>query len=58
MKGSRCLRLRIGSIDGTAITANYASDPISSWSIDRPGRVVKLGICGGDTRLLTLERFY
>lgn len=49
---------QICSVDGVAVSAGYARDPIANWPIDRPGRVVKLGICGGATRSLTLERFY
>ena len=44
--------------DGQAITANYASEPISSWSVADPGRVVRLGMCNGGERELTLKHFY
>jgi predicted metalloprotease with PDZ domain len=49
---------QICSVDGQPITANYASEPISTWSVADPGRIVRLGICGGGVRKLTLERFY
>jgi len=49
---------QICSIDGQAITADYANDPISMWSVADPGRVVRLGMCNGGERKLTLERFY
>jgi predicted aspartyl protease len=48
----------ICSIDGTAISADYASDPIAMWSVAAPGRVVRLGICGGTERSLKLANFY
>ena len=48
----------ICSVDGQPITPNYASEPISTWSVANPGRTVRLGICGGGERKLTLERFY
>ncbi len=48
----------ICSVDGQIVTADYASRPIASWSADRPGRVVRLGVCGGSERQLRLERFY
>ncbi len=48
----------ICSVDGIAITADYASAPIANWSVGQPGRIVRLGICGGATRSLTLEQFY
>lgn len=49
---------QICSVDGRPIGAGYASDPIATWSIAQPGRVVTLGLCGGGTRALTLGRFY
>ena len=49
---------QICSVDGQAITADYASEPISTWSVADPGRVVRLGMCTGGERKLTLEHFY
>ena len=49
---------QICSVDGVAITAAYLNDPISGWSVGQPGRVVRLGLCNGGMRSLTLERFY
>lgn len=49
---------QICSVDGRAIGADYARDPVATWSIAQPGRVVTLGMCGGGTRALTLGRFY
>ena len=48
----------ICGIDGTAISASYRTDPIAMWPAGAPGRVVKLRLCGGTTRALTLARFY
>lgn len=48
----------ICGIDGAAISAGYRSDPIAMWPAGTPGRVVKLRLCGGTTRALTLARFY
>ncbi|OYY89958.1 MAG: hypothetical protein B7Y45_09545 [Sphingomonas sp. 28-66-16] len=48
----------ICSIDGTAIGSSYATSRAAGWSVDRPGRVVALGLCDGVTRRLTLQRFY
>ena len=48
----------ICSVDGTAVTASYWSDPIAMWQIAAPGRVVRLGLCGGPVRALTLKSFY
>lgn len=48
----------ICSIDGTAISAAYISDPIAMWQVAAPGRVVRLGLCGGGVRALTLKSFY
>src|SRR3569623_603160 len=48
----------ICSVDGTAISAAYAVEPIASWPAAAPGRVVRLGMCGGGVRALTLESFY
>ncbi|MGN6819638.1 MAG: retropepsin-like aspartic protease [Sphingomonas sp.] len=49
---------QICSVDGQAIDADYANEPISMWSVADPGRVVRLGMCDGGERRLTLERFY
>ncbi len=48
----------ICSIDGVPIPADYATSPIASWSAGAPGRVVRLGLCDGTNRALTLARFY
>lgn len=49
---------QICSVDGAPIDGGYAGRPIAQWPIGAPGRVVALGMCGGGTRSLTLERFY
>jgi hypothetical protein len=48
----------ICAIDGAPIPADYPTSPIASWSVGAPGRVVRLGLCNGMTRDLTLKRFY
>lgn len=48
----------ICGIDGIAISPRYARDPIAMWPAGAPGRVVRLRLCGGVTRALTLARFY
>jgi hypothetical protein len=48
----------ICAIDGTAIGADYATGPLAAWSIGAPGTVVRIGMCDGTTRALTLRAFY
>jgi hypothetical protein len=48
----------ICQIDGQAITADYATSALAKWAIGTPGTVVRLGLCDGTTRPLTLARFY
>ena len=48
----------ICGIDGAAVSAGYGRDPIAMWPAGAPGRVVRLRLCGGVTRALTLARFY
>jgi hypothetical protein len=49
---------RICRINGAPIPADYAGDPIATWSIGAPGTVVTLGLCTGEVRSLTLKSFY
>lgn len=48
----------ICSIDGAAIPRDYAARPIARWSVAAPGRITRLGLCGGATRSLTAAAFY
>ena len=48
----------ICAIDGTSVPADYPTSPIAAWSAGKPGRTVVLRLCDGDTRQLTLKRFY
>ena len=48
----------ICGVDGAAVSAGYGRDPIAMWPAGAPGRVVRLRLCGGATRALTLARFY
>ncbi|MGY4397040.1 hypothetical protein ACVWZA_002231 [Sphingomonas sp. UYAg733] len=45
-------------IDGTPVPDNYSSNPIATWSIGAPGRVVSLDLCDGTRRTLVLRNFY
>ena len=48
----------ICAVDGTPVSRGYADSPLARWVTDAPGRIVALTLCGGDTRALTLQRFY
>lgn len=48
----------ICSIDGRAVDADYAGGDRGGWSAGPAGRVVRLGLCGGPVRSLTLADFY
>lgn len=48
----------ICSVDGTPIASDYATSAMAAWSAGTPGRVVRLGVCGGGERTLRLARFY
>ena len=48
----------ICGIDGMTVSAGYGNEPIAMWPAGTPGRVVKLRLCGGATRALTLASFY
>ncbi|MES2336851.1 MAG: aspartyl protease family protein [Pseudomonadota bacterium] len=49
---------RICTIDGAKLTPEYRSSRLGMWPADTPGRVVRLGLCDGGDRSLTLARFY
>lgn len=49
---------RICRIDGQPIGADYPTSALAKWSIGKPGTVVRLGMCDGTVRMLTLKRFY
>jgi hypothetical protein len=48
----------ICAIDGVPVPADYAENRMAAWSIGAPGTVVRLKLCGGEERRLTLRRFY
>lgn len=50
--------MEICAIDGAPIPAAYATSPLASWSTGTPGRTVRLQLCDGAERSLTLARFY
>lgn len=50
--------MEICGIDGSPIPAAYAASPLASWSTGAPGRTVRLRLCDGTERSLTLARFY
>lgn len=50
--------IEICAVDGAAISAAYATSPLASWPTGVPGRTVRLQLCDGTERSLTLARFY
>ena len=46
------------AVDGTPIDRSYPTSPLATWTAGEPGRVVRLRLCGGGERTLTLRRFY
>ncbi len=48
----------ICSVDGEPVTPAYPTTPLALWTVGEPGRVVRLGMCAGPERSLTLRRFY
>ena len=48
----------ICQIDGQPIGADYPTSALAKWSIGTPGTIVRLGLCDGTVRSLTLKRFY
>ena len=48
----------ICAVDGQPIAPDYAASPLARWSVGAPGRTVRLGLCTGSVRALTLRRFY
>ena len=46
------------TVNGTPITPGYASSPLAAWSAGKPGTLVRLRLCDGTERTLTLSRFY
>ncbi|SEM47206.1 hypothetical protein SAMN05192583_0325 [Sphingomonas gellani] len=48
----------ICTINGQPIPADYPGSTLATWSVGAPGTRVTLGLCDGETRLLTLARFY
>jgi len=45
-------------VDGQPITADYPTSALAKWSIAAPGTAVRLGLCDGTVRTLTLRQFY
>ena len=45
-------------IDGQPIGTDYPTSALAKWSIGAPGTVVRLGLCDGTVRALTLRSFY
>lgn len=46
------------SVDGARVAPGYAALPLARWTAGEPGRTVRLTICDGAERTLTLRRFY
>ena len=49
---------RICRVDDQPIPPDYVRRPIATWMAGAPGRVVKLGLCDGGDRTLTLRAVY
>lgn len=47
----------ICAVDGAPVTAAAAA-AVTGWTVGTPGRAVRLSLCGGPERVLTLRRFY
>lgn len=45
-------------VDGQPIGSDYAALPRARWPVGTPGTTVRLGICDGSERRLTLRLFY
>lgn len=48
----------ICTVNGVAVPKDYAASPMAKWSVGAPGTIVRLGMCGGGVRGLTLATFY
>ncbi|MGE7207703.1 aspartyl protease family protein [Sphingomonas sp. NPDC019816] len=48
----------ICAIDGRPIPADYVDSPMARWTVGKPGTTVRLRMCDGQERSLTLARFY
>ncbi|RZL59024.1 MAG: hypothetical protein EOP65_04310 [Sphingomonas sp.] len=45
-------------INDQPVTADYPTSALAKWAIGAPGTAVRLGLCDGTVRTLTLRRFY
>ncbi|EZP56523.1 aspartyl protease family protein [Sphingomonas sp. RIT328] len=45
-------------INDAPVTADYPTSALAKWAIGTPGTVVRLGLCDGTVRTLTLRQFY
>ncbi len=45
-------------IDGAPVTPDYPTSALATWSVGAPGRIVRIGLCDGTVRPLTLAQFY
>ncbi|NYD92187.1 aspartyl protease family protein [Sphingomonas melonis] len=45
-------------INGQPITADYPTSALAKWAIGAPGTAVRLDLCDGTARTLTLRQFY
>ena len=48
----------ICAVDGRVVAEDPAAATRSQWLFGAPGTVVQLRLCSGESRLLTLRRFY
>ena len=49
---------RICAADGVLVAEDVAGDGLVDWGVGAPGRTVRLTLCNGAERRLTLRRFY
>lgn len=45
-------------INDQPVTADYPTSALAKWAIGAPGTAVRLGLCDGTVRTLTLRQFY
>ena len=55
-RGKQRVGLHVPRADGQPIGADYPTSALAKWSIGTPGTIVRLGLCDGTVRSLTLKR--
>jgi len=49
---------RICAADGVSVADDVATDGMVDWGVGAPGRIVRLTLCTGEERSITLRQFY